>query len=98
MGIPVTVQIGNIVPYGNGSRVDLTLGNTSAVTLNQVSAYITCQPKKGGLKILGRIDFGKSLYAGKIISTAVFCEDIEPSNLQNILVADINVKFVQYPL
>lgn len=98
----LTVQISNIVPYANGSKVTLKLGNTLSAEINGLKASVDWgQVDKAGMPMnetskTKSVTFPQSLKPGAWNSVSVILDDTPPAavgflRLHNVAHTGINL-------
>jgi hypothetical protein len=95
----LTVNIEDISPYANGSRVVLKLGNPSSATLRELSATlewgrIDAQGSPSGRVYSKQQSFPDPLAGGTWRQYVVTLADVPPQELGYIRVKDVDLKSI----
>jgi hypothetical protein len=97
----LTVQLADVQPYANGSRVSLRIGNVTGATINGAKAKIEWgsvddkgTPKNAEAKSR-EVEFSQPLQAGAWSNLPVVLEGIPPTELGFVRVRDISHKGIR---
>lgn len=91
----LTVSIANVVPYANGSKVTLQIGNLTAATIDGLKAKIEWGPvDQSGAPDEGttrsrEVSFKEKLASGSWTNTDVILERVPPAELGFIRLVDV---------
>lgn len=92
IGLPLSFKMNDISDYAGGSRIIISVGNSSSIAISNVSGDILCIPKNGESHSLGKVDFGDRINAGVLGFKNIYCPDMPSNNLKGVRISGVEIK------